>query len=501
MVHVGGGVRIRGIEPAGRRRAAGGAAGRRVAERLAQHAAARLRLFAGLEDLGQDEVVVEFVVDVERERLDDGFVAFPGIERSDQLDAGPRRCVNRFLEQVGGGELGVVPGDVEHRLHALVREVDADLHVGEPVADIGMQSDQAGTLGQGHARGPRSRGTAALERDLAAGLRALDPQLDLVLGLGQEQPQTRTVADKGSGVVARLPAVLDQELDRRAAAQALAGAVRQQHRVVAAKPLTQEVGAGGCGPHPGRLGFILVAEGVVRDLDLDLELLRRHVFGVVYPRRHPVDHAGVLRPEFVAGDPGVLFEFDGEPLALEGGLPTGRDNRLGGGLDDQIGHAEHPFLFRELGRWRQVATRPLGPAALDPGHHDVDLALAHPPRVAEVVVAGIGGPRRHAAGEQFLLDGYAPGAGAGLGVVAVGGQVDVVGRRPLRVVARHAVAPKDGAHVVGVVDVGGDANVRRCGIGGDPGQRQRRQADHGRGRGDGSAVAGRSPLSHCPSPE
>ena len=364
-----------------------------------------------------------------------------------------------------------------------------------------MQSDQAGALGQGHARGLRSRGAAALERDLAAGLCALDPQLDLVLGLGQEQPQTRTVADKGSRVVVGPPAVLDQELDRRAAAQPLAGAVRQQHGVVAAQPLAEEVGAGGCGPHPGRLRFILVAEGVVRDLDLDLELLCGHVFGIVHPGRHAVDDAGMLRPELVAGDPGVVLELDGEPFAVRGGLLSRFDNRLGGGFDDQIGHAEHPLLFRELGRGRQVAARALGPAALDPGHHDVDLALAHAARVAKVVVPGIGGPRRHAAGEQFLLDRHAPCAGAGLGVVAVGGQVDVVGRRPLRVVARHAVAAEDGAHVVGVVDVRCDPHVRRGGVRCDPDHGQRRQPDYGRGRGDGSAVPGRAPPSHCPSPE
>ena len=209
----------------------------------------------------------------------------------------------------------------------------------------------------------------------------------------------------------------------------------------------------------------------------------------------------MLRPELVARDPGVLLELDGEPLALEGGLLPGRDDGLGGGLDNQVGHAEHPFLLRELGRGRQVATRPLGPAALDPGDHDVDLALAHPPRVAEVVVPGIGRPRRHAAGEQFLLDGHAPGAGAGLGVVAVGGQVDVVGRRPLRVVAGHAVAPEDRAHVVGVVDVGGDPHMGGRRLGGDPRQGQGGQPDQGRGRADAPAVPAASLRRHCPSPE
>ena len=480
MVHVGGGVRVGGIQSAGRRPATGGAAGSRSAERPGQHAAAGLRLLAGLEDLGQHEVIVELVVHVEGERLNDGFLRPADVERPDQFDARPRRCVDGLLEQVGGGELGVVLGDVQHRLHALVREVNPDLHASQPVADVGVQSDQAGAFGQRDARALGPRGAAALERHLAAGPRALDPQLDLVLGLGEVQAQAGAVTDLDARVVVRPPAVLDHDFDRRAAAQPLAGAVRQQHRVVAAQPLTEELGAARCGPHPRGLGLVLVAERVVGDLDLDLELFGRRFVRTVHPGRHPVDDAGVPGPELVAGDPGVLLELDGEALALEGGLLAGRDDRLVGRFQHQVGDAEHPFLLRELRRGRQVAARSLRTAALHPGDDDVDLALAHAPRVAEVVVAGIGGPRRHPAGEQLFFDRHRPGAGAGLRVVAVRRQVDVVRRRPLRVVAGHAVAAQDGAHVVGEVDVRRDSDVGRGGIGDDSGQRERCQGDSGR---------------------
>ena len=93
-------------------------------------------------------MVVEFVVDVEGERLDDGVLRPADVERSDQFDPGAGRRVDRLLEQVAGRKLGVVLGNVEDGLHPLVREVDADLHCLEPVADVRVEPDQAGAFGQ-----------------------------------------------------------------------------------------------------------------------------------------------------------------------------------------------------------------------------------------------------------------------------------------------------------------------------------------------------------------
>ena len=432
---------------------------------------------------------------MEREGLHDRVLPLVDVERADQFDPGAGRGVDCLVEQVAGRKLGVVLGNVEDGLDPLVREVDANLHRPEPVADVRVEPDQAGAFGQGDVHGLRACGAAALQGDLAAGPRALYPELDLVLGLGKEQAETRAVADLDPRVVVRTSPVLDDEFDLRARPEPFTGAVREQHRVVAAQPLAEELRAGGRGAHPGRLGFVLVAEGVVGHLDLDFELLGLRVVGLVDPGRHPVDDARVLGPELVAGDPAVLLELDGEHLAVRGSLLPGRDDRLGRGLEHHVRVAEHPLLLRELQGRRQVAPGALGSAALHPGDEDVDLLLAHPPGVPEVVVAGVGGPRRHAPGHQLFFDRHRPGAGAGLRVVAVGGQVDVVRGRALRVVARHAVAAEDRPDVVGEVDVGRDPHVGRGRVGGDAGQGQGGQRDRGHGGGEALAV------SHRPSPE
>ena len=237
--------------------------------------------------------------------------------------------------------------------------------------------------------------------------------------------------------------------------------VGREHRRVAAHPLAEEVLAARQLVPARRRLCVLGAERIVGDLDLDLELLRRRRRRIDDPRRHAVDHARVLRVELESGHPAVAVDVDRE---LERArrprvTPAGENHRLGR-RRDAIGLAELPGAGLELGRRRQIPPRPLRRAAADPSDHRVELVLAQTPRVAEGVETRVGLPRRHASGEQLLLDRRRPRSRAGRAVGAVGAQIDVAGRRPAGAVTDHAVAAQDRPHVLAPGQIGGDAHVR-----------------------------------------
>ena len=100
-------------------------------------------------------------------------------------------------------------------------------------------------------------------------------------------------------------------------------------RGVAPQPLPQKMRPRPQRTQARRLGLVLVAEGVVGNLDLDLDLLRLGLGRVVKPGRHAVDLARVLRLELEAGDPRALLDAGVDREARRGSSRIDFSYRLG----------------------------------------------------------------------------------------------------------------------------------------------------------------------------